>query len=302
MFRISSLSTVALGLAAIGSATGPAAALSPADVLAGARHATAASAPVHSTAPAASAGILPSNQTAHPPLIVPQTLPSVGPKGPVAGSGLSPAPHPYPLIIPQGVPSAGPKSPIVSTGILPPMGPKSPAPGPQPVPGSGTPAGPAKDPTPGPVVTAPPVDDVCSTNPSKCLPKPPGGPIAILTPRVQVPVPFQVRMPTGTGAVAVQAKPAIVSQNCDAAATVPPLAAGIDALLPSARLSEADMGRVTSLRQTIQELSADGKEAAARDAEEIAMNLLGYQKVWVSCGVGFNWVRQATSAEAPQSR
>jgi hypothetical protein len=62
------------------------------------------------------------------------------------------------------------------------------------------------------------------------------------------------------------------------------------------------MTKVTSLRQTIQELTADGKEAAARDTEEIAMSILGYRKVWLSCGIGFDWVRQDASADAGQTK
>src|ERR1019366_1555916 len=149
-----------------------------------------------------------------------------------------------------------------------------------------------------------PVDNVCPDNPAKCPPagsgpttngnpgKPSGsGPVVILVPQapvqvpVAVPVAVPVRVATGTSSVvAAQARPSITPQ-CGAAANIPALAAGIDELLPTAQLSEADMTKVTELRQMIQVLSADGKVPAARDVEEIAMNLLGYQKVWLRCGL-----------------
>jgi hypothetical protein len=61
------------------------------------------------------------------------------------------------------------------------------------------------------------------------------------------------------------------------------------------------MTQVTQLRQTIQVLATDGKVPAARDVEEIAMNMLGYQKVWLRCGQGvFDWepLPAATQAQA----
>ena len=86
-------------------------------------------------------------------------------------------------------------------------------------------------------------------------------------------------------------------------ADIPALAAGIDQLLPTAQLSEADMSKVTELRQMIQVLATGGKLAAARDVEEVAMNVLGYQKVWLRCGVGtFDWEQQATSTAVLQQK
>lgn len=89
-----------------------------------------------------------------------------------------------------------------------------------------------------------------------------------------------------------------------ATGNIPPLAAGIDELLPTARLSEADMTKVTELRQMIQVLSTAGKVGAARDVEEVAMNLLGYQKVWLRCGLGtFDWEKQqVASTDAGQQK
>jgi hypothetical protein len=65
------------------------------------------------------------------------------------------------------------------------------------------------------------------------------------------------------------------------------------------------MKQVVELRQTIQLLATDGKVPAARDAEEIAMNILGYQKVWLRCGQGtFDWepLPAPTQAQATQAK
>jgi hypothetical protein len=97
---------------------------------------------------------------------------------------------------------------------------------------------------------------------------------------------------------AAQAQPVITPQ-CGTAADIPPLAAGIDRLLPTAQLSEADRSEVTELRKRIQEMSTDGKVSAARDIEEAAMKRLGYQKVWLRCGLGtFNWEPQTATTQA----
>lgn len=143
--------------------------------------------------------------------------------------------------------------------------------------------------------------------------KPSGnGTVVILAPPVEVPVavPYGVpaRVTSGSGNFATaQARPAIASQpitpQCGTTAGIPALAAGIDQLLPTAQLSEADMSKVTELRQMIQLLSTDGKASAARDVEEIAMNILGYQKVWLRCGLGsFDWEKQMVSADAVQQK
>jgi hypothetical protein len=72
---------------------------------------------------------------------------------------------------------------------------------------------------------------------------------------------------------------------------------------PTTRLSAADLTRVTVLRGLIQELSKNGKEASARDVEEVAMNLLGYDKLWLRCGFGtFNWINRAGGSEAGQAQ
>ena len=167
-----------------------------------------------------------------------------------------------------------------------------------------------------------PIDNVCPDNPAKCPPagsgpttngnpgKPSGsGPVVILVPQapvqvpVAVPVAVPVRVATGTSSVvAAQARPSITPQ-CGATANIPALAAGIDELLPTAQLSEADMTKVTELRQMIQVLSTGGKAVAARDVEEIAMNVLGYQKIWLRCGLGtFDWEQQVASTDAGQQK
>ena len=117
---------------------------------------------------------------------------------------------------------------------------------------------------------------------------------------VAVPIPVRVATVTNT-AVAAQARPSVTSQ-CGAG-NVPALAAGIDKLLPTAQLSKDDITKVTELRQMVQDLSTDGKVAAARNAEEVAMYYLGYQKVWLRCGLGtFDWERLVASNETGQPR
>jgi hypothetical protein len=73
-------------------------------------------------------------------------------------------------------------------------------------------------------------------------------------------------------------------------AALPPPAAAIDRLLPDAKLSTADMEKVTALRAQITDAVAAGQETAAREAETQAMQILGYQKAFTRCGPGsFMW-------------
>lgn len=73
---------------------------------------------------------------------------------------------------------------------------------------------------------------------------------------------------------------------------IPPLAAGIDGLLAEAKLPAAEFKKVAALRTEIGKLAAAGNEQAAREAEEQAMNILGYGKVWLRCGSGtFVWMK-----------
>ncbi len=134
-------------------------------------------------------------------------------------------------------------------------------------------------------------------------PHPDPGPVVIVVPPapIQAPVvvPVPVRVNTGTAA---PAQP-VITPNCMTTADIPALAAGIDQLLPTAQLSEADMTRVIAIRQSIQELATIGKVADARDLEEIAMKLLGYQKVWLRCGQGtFAWQPLIASTQAIQAK
>ncbi|MCC8982149.1 hypothetical protein, partial [Bradyrhizobium acaciae] len=140
------------------------------------------------------------------------------------------------------------------------------------------------------------------------------GPVVLVLPQVpvRVPVAVPVTVPYSTPArvtagnassgATTQAQP-VITPHCMTAADNPALAAGIDQLLPTAQLSDVDMSKVTELRQTIQLLATDGKEAAARDVEEVAMNILGYQKVWLRCGAGtFDWEKQVASTGMVQQK
>lgn len=105
-------------------------------------------------------------------------------------------------------------------------------------------------------------------------------------------VPVQVKAPVSTaiGATVAQTTAPVVP-HCGPA--IPRLAAALDELLPTAQLSPDDLTEVTVLRGLIEELALIGKEASARDVEEVAMNVLGYDKVWLRCGVGtFNWLKR----------
>jgi len=68
----------------------------------------------------------------------------------------------------------------------------------------------------------------------------------------------------------------------------------VDATLQKVELDETKGKQVKALRVRIQQLAAAGKEAAARDAEEKAMSILGYKKVWLRCGPGtFAWMKMS---------
>lgn len=162
-----------------------------------------------------------------------------------------------------------------------------------------------------PVVQLPhPIDNICPLNKFKCPPgpipspgKPSGGPIVIVTPPIEVPVAVPVGVPSriGGGGMAYVGPARPVAPQCSAAGNTPELAAGIDELLPKAQLSDADKAQVTDLRQTIQVLAESGKVAAARDTEEVAMKILGYRKVSLSCG-GFDWEQQVATTAAVQQK
>lgn len=291
MFRTSSYLAIALSVTAIASATSPAAALS-SQFLGGAGSHLATQ---FHPAPAI-ASVQPSQQVSHlgaktadyPPNIkLPQT------PGTTVGSSMYPMPK-YP-----GVGSIL-KKPQIPVAELP--TPKIPI----------------------------PIDNVCPDNPLKCPPKgsgsnggagggqsgknsgggASGGPVVIIAPQVPVQVPVAVpygvagRVTAGPSYVAAApARPTVTSAPAasQCAGSIPPLAAGIDQLLPTAQISEDDKAKVTELRQTINDLSANGKLAAARNVEEVAMYYLGYQKISLQCGVGtFAWA-QAPGGDTAQT-
>ena len=129
------------------------------------------------------------------------------------------------------------------------------------------------------------------------------GPVVIFVPQAPVQVPVYVPGPSRvfSRTSSVAAAQPVIPPHCVTTGNIPALAAGIDQLLPAAQLSAADMTKVTELRQMIQVMSTDGKMSAARDIEEVAMNLLGYQKIWLRCGLGtFDW-EQVASNDAVQS-
>jgi hypothetical protein len=73
---------------------------------------------------------------------------------------------------------------------------------------------------------------------------------------------------------------------------IPQLAVLLDELMPKATLPESDLAVVKDLRAQIQKLAAAGKSDQARDAEELAMLLLGYRKSRLKCGPGtFLWTQ-----------
>ena len=78
---------------------------------------------------------------------------------------------------------------------------------------------------------------------------------------------------------------------CGGAASPRPPADIDDRLVP-ASLPAADLEKLTALRAKIKDSAAAGNEKAARKAEEEAMRVLGYEKVWLKCGEGtFMWMR-----------
>jgi hypothetical protein len=104
------------------------------------------------------------------------------------------------------------------------------------------------------------------------------------------------RLILGFALYAFAAAPAIA---CGPTGTdgIPPPAAAIDRLLPDAELAKADRERVVVLREQIRKLMAAGKERAARDREEQAMQILGYKKAWLRCGPGtFRWMKVSTTS------
>jgi hypothetical protein len=73
---------------------------------------------------------------------------------------------------------------------------------------------------------------------------------------------------------------------------IPPIGADLDEKLFPKTLSEADREKVTALRGHIRVMAKADKLEAARKAEEEAMQILGYAKIWLRCGAGtFLWMK-----------
>jgi hypothetical protein len=125
--------------------------------------------------------------------------------------------------------------------------------------------------------------------PSGRWPSAPDGPV------VSEPAPVVVQQPSvSMPDRAVAERPVTVMQRAvddgAPACGMPALAAGIDALLPTARLSETDLAMVKAMRAAMIDLAAAGNEAGARELEAKAMSIFGYEKVWLRCGQGaFAW-------------
>jgi hypothetical protein len=74
----------------------------------------------------------------------------------------------------------------------------------------------------------------------------------------------------------------------------PPLASKLAQTLPKAKLSTPDRARARKLLVEIKRLGAAGHTDEAREREEEAMGLLGYERFSGHCGGGwFAWVKRA---------
>lgn len=290
MFRTSSYLAIALSVTAIASATTPATALS-------SQFSGVSSLAAQSHAAPAITSVQPNQQISHFGPKAADYPPNIKmPQSPGVSTSIEPIKYPMPKY--PGVGSVF-RKPEIPVSELPP--PKLPI----------------------------PIDNVCPDNPMKCQPhpqppqpqpQPHPGPVVIIAPQVPVQVPVVVpygvagRVTAGPSYAATSsARPAAAAPTtpstaqpadtqCAASGNIPPLAAGIDQLLPTAQISEDDKAKVIELRQTIEDLSANGKLAAARNVEEVAMYYLGYQKIWLQCGAGsFAWTQAPTSNTAQTS-
>jgi hypothetical protein len=132
--------------------------------------------------------------------------------------------------------------------------------------------------------------------PSRPWPSGPGGGVEMQPSPVTVEQPSSVSVPAPAVTVerVMTQRPVSVIQraadNGAQACAIPPLAAAIDALLPTAPLSATDRALVSALRTAIADLAAAGNEPGARELEAKAMAMFGYQKMWLACGQGaFRW-------------
>ena len=69
-----------------------------------------------------------------------------------------------------------------------------------------------------------------------------------------------------------------------------PAVSTIDDHLKNARLSAAGIDQVKALREKVAGFIAAGDVKQARSAEADAMQVLGYERLWLRCGIGsFVW-------------
>ncbi|MFL6306599.1 MAG: hypothetical protein ACJ72H_23950 [Candidatus Sulfotelmatobacter sp.] len=70
---------------------------------------------------------------------------------------------------------------------------------------------------------------------------------------------------------------------------IPTPGASIESALKRSKIAEVDVSRVRALQVQISALLSND-EVRARELEERAMNILGYEKAWLKCGQGtFGW-------------
>jgi len=104
---------------------------------------------------------------------------------------------------------------------------------------------------------------------------------------------FMTAMVAGVALIAVVAAPALAcGPATDGRVQIPPPAAALDELLPEAKLSPEQIEKAKALRVRITTAMTAGDEKTAREAEEEAMEILGYRKAWLRCGPGtFAWMK-----------
>jgi hypothetical protein len=75
-------------------------------------------------------------------------------------------------------------------------------------------------------------------------------------------------------------------------ASVPRPGAGIDAYLPESTLTPDERSKVKALRARVAKLAVAGRKEPGYAAEEEAMQIMGYTKMWMRCGPGtFTWIK-----------
>lgn len=73
---------------------------------------------------------------------------------------------------------------------------------------------------------------------------------------------------------------------------LPAIGASIDSALKEANLSASELSKLHAMRKGMRRLPAAQQERA-RELEERAMALLGYEKVYLRCGPGtFGWMKK----------